>query len=607
MPKSTTRKRPSSRGRLRIGDDWNAINIIALSQSNPLKAVAEFVENSIDARARNITIVRGKEKGEHFLRITDDGQGIPRGDNGEPDFKYVATHICDSIKRHLKADGATGIQGEFGIGLLSFWTLGESMTVTSSASDGKTFQMNMKKGNPGYTVTPRRLLFPSSGTEITVKPLLPGLRILSGEKIQWYLASELRDRIRTSGVKVQVIDRQARKQYAVEPRQFEGRLLHQLPPIVCPVGEIYAEIYLAETASENRVELHRSGTRVLESMQQIDQFDRAPWSEGYLQGLVDVPFLQLTPGTRLGIIQEQSFADFCQALKPLEVSLAAVIDEQRRAQEERASRNVLRTIQKAFREALLALPEEEYDWFDLRRRSDRGRTTVVGKNNGTPDDDGDVESAEGIPGGGDGAPAQKDFFEHAGPLFSARIAPASSVVPVNESRTLQAVPRDRSRRRVERDLAFSWSLIEGGGRITESNGEIATFHAPEEPGLTRIGLIVRQGDIECEGEALVTVTDSLLTPERGQAEQHKGMPDYSLRHAPGELWRSKFDAEHNVILVNKGHRDYVYASRNKALKLRYLCRLFAKELVLKNFPGLPREELMERMIELSTYTEEHLR
>ena len=58
-----------SSGRLRIGDNWNAITIIALSQSNPLKAIAEFVENSIDAGAKNITIVRGKEKGESFLRI----------------------------------------------------------------------------------------------------------------------------------------------------------------------------------------------------------------------------------------------------------------------------------------------------------------------------------------------------------------------------------------------------------------------------------------------------------------------------------------------------------------------------------------------------------
>ena len=41
------------RGKLRIGNDWNAITIIALSQSNPLKAIAELVENSIDARATN--------------------------------------------------------------------------------------------------------------------------------------------------------------------------------------------------------------------------------------------------------------------------------------------------------------------------------------------------------------------------------------------------------------------------------------------------------------------------------------------------------------------------------------------------------------------------
>ena len=43
--------KPADRGKLKIGDDWNAIRIIALSQSNPLKAIAEFVENSIDAHA----------------------------------------------------------------------------------------------------------------------------------------------------------------------------------------------------------------------------------------------------------------------------------------------------------------------------------------------------------------------------------------------------------------------------------------------------------------------------------------------------------------------------------------------------------------------------
>jgi hypothetical protein len=98
----------SERGKLRIGDDWNAIRIIALSQSNPLKAIAELVENSIDAHARTIVITRGREHGGHYLKVKDDGDGVPRYPSGLPDFKYVATHICDSIKRRLKTNGDEG-------------------------------------------------------------------------------------------------------------------------------------------------------------------------------------------------------------------------------------------------------------------------------------------------------------------------------------------------------------------------------------------------------------------------------------------------------------------------------------------------------------------
>jgi hypothetical protein len=41
-------------------------------------------------------------------------------------------------------------------------------------------------------------------------------------------ASELRDRIRSFGVRISVMDKLARKQLEVEPRQLDGRLLHQL-------------------------------------------------------------------------------------------------------------------------------------------------------------------------------------------------------------------------------------------------------------------------------------------------------------------------------------------------------------------------------------------
>ena len=592
-------------GKLRIGDDWNAITIIALSQSNPLKAVAEFVENSIDAHAREITISRGRERGEHYLQIIDDGEGIPRDDASVPNFKYVATHICDYIKRQLKNDGAKGIQGEFGIGLLSFWTVGEELTMTTAGGDGTTYQMQMRKGDQSYSVTKRRTLFPDRGTGLKIKPLLSGIRQFSGEKIQWYLASELRDRIRQSGVHIKVIDRQARKEYIVEPRQFSGRLLQQLPAPSTPYGEIYLELYLSEPSSANHVGLYRSGTRVVSALTDLDIFQREPWTGGYLQGIVDAPFLNLTPCTRTGVIHDSAYEEFCRALVRMEKALASIIDDQRRAEEERTSQIILRTIQKAFKEALLALPAEEYDWFDVQKWSGGRALRSQIDSEGMPVTDtesDDVQKDQAVPG-----EVQKQFFEYAGPLFSVRISPQSSVVPVGQSRSCRAVSRDRSRHLVEYGLLFNWEIIEGGGRLENAQSEIVTFTAPEQPGLVHLKVTVTQGEIVCTGEGMITVTDSLLPEMKQPSATQQGLPGYTFNRAPGELWRSRYNNEQNVIVINNGHRDFVYASRNKALKLRYICRLFAKELVCKNFPGYTPDQLLERMIELSLYTEENLK
>src|SRR5207237_10748237 len=105
-----------------------------------------------------------------------------------------------------------------------------------------------------------------------------------------------------------VIDRLARKQYSVEPRQYEGRLLHQLPPLRTPLGDIYVELYLNEPADANRVALYRNGTRVLEDLTALDDFARPPWQLRYLQGHIDAPFGNLTPGPRSGFTRDSAHA-----------------------------------------------------------------------------------------------------------------------------------------------------------------------------------------------------------------------------------------------------------------------------------------------------------
>ena len=609
MIKANTKAQPRARGKLKIGDDWNAITIIALSQNNPLKAIAELVENSIDAKARSVTITRGRANGRHFLSIRDDGEGIPHDEDGRPDFHYVATHICDSVKQRLKAGGASGLQGEFGIGLLSFWTVGEEIMMTSTGADHRTYQMVMRKGDPGYTVSPRRTLFEERGTEVRIEPLLDGIRSLSGEKIQWYLAAELRDRIRDTGVRITVIDKYARKQFSVEPRQYEGRLLHQLPTIHTAFGDVYSELYLNERSDTNRVSLFRNGTRVIEDIALLDEFARPPWTLRYLQGHLDAPFVNLTPGTRTGLIHDDSYSALSDALKELDQKLVGIIEEQRSAEEQRASRDLLRTIHRAFREALLALPAEEYDWFDIQRQAARpGKVSseAIPGGVGSNENDGSGDTIPESPGSGQNEEMQRQFFEFAGPLFSVTISPSSSVIRVGARKELRALPRDRSRRSVEDDLEFRWQIMDGGGALDGIHNRTAIFLASDEPGLTRVKVTVYQRDVVCEAEALITSTHEILAQIGGSSVPSQGLPGYTFERASGESWRSRFDAVRHVIVVNNGHRDFVYAARNKSLKLRYLVRLYAKELVLRNFVGLPADQLLERMVELSLRTEEHL-
>ena len=416
---------------------------------------------------------------------------------------------------------------------MSFWTVGNTLTMTSTGADQRAYQMIMSKGDPGDSVAPRRVLFGERGTELRVSSLLEGIRTLSGEKIQWYLASELRDRIRCSG-SVRVIDKLARKQYEVEPRQFEGRLLHQLPAVRTAFGDAYAELYLAEPAETCRVALTRAGTRVIEDMGTLPGLEHAPWNTRYVQGLIDVPYLNLTPGTRSGIVHDEHYAAWVAALAPLEAHINALIEAQQRAEEEQANRESLRLIQRAFREAMLALPREEYDWFDIQRAARReyagGDAREGAEQSAGAESDIDLP---GVPEPRGEESGQRQFFEYAGPLHSVAISPSLRTVSVNDRCKFRALPRDRSRRRVEEDLSFAWEVTEGGGALFEATDQEVTFQAPAVPGLVRLSVAVSQRENSCKGEALITVAASFTSAIGPAVVTSRGLPGYTSSERPG--------------------------------------------------------------------------
>jgi hypothetical protein len=308
----------------------------------------------------------------------------------------------------------------------------------------------------------------------------------------------------------------------------------------------------------------------------------------------------------MGVVHDERLAAFLESLGELEAALNEVIRQQQHAAEEKSNQDTLRAIQRAFREALLVLPEEEYDWFEAYGVGGHRRLGSGGARSGMPLP---VESGD-VPGGlqtaSENGDSQREFFEYAGPLFSVRIAPASCTIPVKTSRQLRAIARDRGGRQIDQDVIYEWSVLEGLAQLANEDGEIVTLTAPDEPQLVRLQVCARQDEVIVTAEALITITDSII-PDRPKSLAREGLPEYTFEKRPGALWRSRYDADKNVIIINKGHRDFVYAARNKSLKLRYICRLFAKELVVRNFPGYTADELVERMIELLLYTEENLR
>ena len=157
------------------------------------------------------------------------------------------------------------------------------------------------------------------------------------------------------------------------------------------------------------------------------------------------------------------------------------------------------------------------------------------------------------------------------------------------------------------NLWFNWEILEGDGSFQGVGDQEVEYRAPATPGLARLRVTVIQREATCSAEALVTITDSLDTAMSSAVVTTRRLPGYTFERAAGELWRCRFDTERNIIVVNSGHRDFVFATRSRALQLRYLVRLYVKELVLKNFAGLPADQLLERMIELSLYAEERLK
>lgn len=586
------RTAPPTTGTLKIGDQWNAISIIAHSQTHPLKAICELVENAIDAGATNIRIIRRRRRADTFLTVEDDGRGVAPDTTGQPDFERIATHLCDSMKRQLDTRSRQGVHGEFGIGLLSFWSLGDELRMMSAGSDGKAYELHLVRGRREYTVRPARRLIETSGTRVAVGPLLEATRnIVTGEKIARYLSAELRDRIRRTGVAIVVADRVAHRETPVIPREFDGERLDIPRRYATPLGEVHVEIYArAGNEGTGGIALCKDGTRVLRDIAELLPFQCPPWTDRRLEGLVDFDRLALAPGTRSGVVADDAFEALSACGESIARDVTLALETLDAAEGERASRQILRQVHKAFVSALADLPAEDYLFFDVPKPGDGASTGERGELLGANERDDKA------------APGDREpllFPAEAGPLAAVRIVPRHPRRPPGGEVKLAAVCRDGAGVVVADGVSLHWRLVSGSAWLTADAA--ACRVRSDSVGLTIVEVTARQDDIEVTDTAEVKFLE-----DAGDGPTSRGLPSYRLEAEHGRPYRSRYDTRTNEIVINSAHRDFLASRASASRHRRYIGKLYAKEVVLSNFPHESPAEALERFVELTFRTDDAL-
>ena len=593
--KTSSPKNIKTTGRLQIGDQWNAISIIAQSQTHPLKAVCELVENAIDARAKNIDIVRRRTNGQIMLEVCDDGHGVRLDQNGRPHFEHIATHICDSMKRRLSRPERVGVHGEFGIGLLSFWSLGEQLRMIASDEEGQLHQMTLNRGEQRYSISPARRMFAPGGTQIIVGPLLESSRnILTGKKLRRYLSAELRDRIRTSGVRIQISDRISRKQLLVTPREFQGDRLDELKSISTSFGKLIVELYLrpaADSRQATRIAICKDGTRVLEDITELIQFDRAPWTDGRLEGILDFPAFDIAPGTRKGVVPNERLEVFIEALRCIEPTVTEAIERRDQAESAKANGQILRQVKRAFLTALRELPEDQYLFFDVPHSAKRSRDGAAVNGRPATQKSNANKRKETVAVASSFRPNQLDTVV---------ITPRHARRQPNGECVLMAQAYDGRGDELPDSVQYRWSIVEGEGRLKTVEGGQCPV-TTREPSLIVVEVKADKGIVSAADHVPVK-----FVAEEDDYGSACGLPSYRLEAEPVHTWRSRYDVRKNDIIINSAHRDFLASRTTMAKHRRYIGKLYAKEVVLLNFPHESSSEAMERLIEVIVRTEDAL-
>jgi hypothetical protein len=611
------------RGKVKVYDPFELVRWLAMSQPDPRKALAELVQNSLDAGAHRVRVTRVRRKGVPCLEILDDGEGvIPELERTEA-LRYIATHIGHSRKRSLSPQERLQLmtQGQYGIGLLGFWSLGEALEIRTGIPGQRPHRLVLYRDSPEYRIEPIRArdLFSASQpwTEVVIVDLhREAMPVLVARRAADYLAAELRGQLFSRRVDLVVEDKMARgraeKIVPVRPRRFLGERLAELDRLEVP-GRPPArlEIYLVapDEVEADPLALYGAGTLVAESFRELAALglDRAPFTDPRLSGLVDFPAFTVAPGSRRGVVPNEAAAAFARALRSVEPVIRAALErlEQRRAEE--LDRKLVKDLQRAFR-----------GFFRQQPRYALLPVAADGRGEGP-------QSADGVPGETAGAaapaidgeapgpgvtieeepsreeelpPVPPELPFPPGPLAAVEIHPSPVRLSLGGARRARARAVDERGRAAQGPVTFHWRLEGAAASLEAVDGEPEVLvRAGEEAATATLSVVARSWDGREEAAAASVIVEE----EGGRGRSDEGIPEPELVEHPGARWRSR--VVEGRWQVNSAHTEFRAIRASPTLKLRYLAMLFAKEVVLRSTQDPRLDQPLEQLVEIAAYAD----
>jgi hypothetical protein len=586
---------------LRPADPFELIRWLARSQSDPRKAVAELVQNSLDAGAHHVTVRRMRSKGALCLLVRDDGEGVLPEMGREEALRYLATHVGHS--RKLGLDAAQRAQrvvaGKYGVGLLGFWSIGGVLELRSRVGGSDLYALRLEEDSPNARILPlpRHIDAPDTFTEAVVLDVHEtAQKALGGRRLAEYLAAEMRGQLLRREVEIVVHDDVARglaqKRFLVSPRRFSGERLELPAEVEVPgFAPLRVELYLARGAEQPAIQVACAGTLVADDVAALDVLGLAvaPWVGRDLTGILDFAGFNVPPGTRRGVMPDRAAAAFVEAmdrLAPLVVGELARLDAERRAAQDRDVVRDLRRALRGFQRRLpkYALPEVAKEPAEHGATPD-GAPLLEEPESPRPQPDPDM-----------------NLFP-VGPLARVRVVPdAVRVVPGGERR-VRAVAVDQDDRALA-DVLYSWSTVDPAGAGLTVRGQGARVAVGVRPD-ARLGaeaellVCAQQGARTANASAIVRVIDDV------GAETSLGIPEPHLVSDADGTWRSRMAGERWE--VNDAHEDYHVLRADPRSRVRYLLALLAKEIVLRTTGRPETAEDLESLVEVLAHAERNLR